>query len=152
MKYLIRRIKYTLAGRVMRLIAAVCSFIVLCVLAILLLSGKVNQKDLVTKFFNFIWRSSSELSEKVENPGDLPVELTEDGVYFKGKAPGKGKDSSKKDTNENSKDKKNKEDKKDSDKKDNGKDKELKDSGKKNIKNDIGEEVNSSDGNFEPSK
>lgn len=113
MKYLIRRIKFAFTGHMMRALTSLVSCLAILILAFVMLSGYVNQRGLFEKLFGFTWNSSKSVANKIEQ-NDLPVEVTEDGVYLKNHTPedvakNKDKDSKNKNNNEKEDNKKDKE-------------------------------------------
>ena len=86
MKFLIRRIRYAFAGRIMRFVMAIFSVLVVGVFVILMLSGIINQKALFQNIFGWAWDSSENIANKVEE-GNIPLDITNEGIYFEGAAP-----------------------------------------------------------------
>lgn len=85
MKFLIRRIRYAFAGHLMRAIFSIISLILVCGFIFILISGAINQKNMFKVIFSWMWSSSEKVAEGVDS-GDI-VDITDQGIYLKGRAP-----------------------------------------------------------------
>lgn len=83
MKFLLRRIRYAFSGKIMRLFTAIGSLLVIVVLVFVFFSGMIDQRSVFEKFFHFTWNSSQKVADDIDN-GDIPLEVNDRGVYFKG--------------------------------------------------------------------
>ncbi len=86
---LLKKLKYNITNHVYRFIALCGSFVLLIIIALVLLSGTFNQKNIVisaAKFINNVaLRASEEINSIISGHGF--IEFTDEGVYFKGNSP-----------------------------------------------------------------
>lgn len=86
-KFLIRRIRYLLANKTLRGVRILISTALLLLLAFFIMGGGVNQRDTFINIAKFFYDSAYNLSEKIKE-GDLPLEITDQGIYMKEKGLG----------------------------------------------------------------
>lgn len=88
---LFRRLKYIIAGRTLNTLGSIVRIIIVCVLVILCMSGLFSQRKVFSSAVSFIKNTGYECALKVKdvlNGDSNSVEVTDEGVYFKGHAQG----------------------------------------------------------------
>lgn len=80
-----------------KIIGSIISIIVVILLIVFLMSGAVNQRTLLTNFINWFVSFSEDSGEKAnkiinensleDNENEIPLDINDNGIYFKGRAP-----------------------------------------------------------------
>lgn len=84
---MIRRIRYLFANSTIRGVRFLISTALLLLLAFFIMGGGLNQRDSFIKIATFFYDSAYQLSEKIKG-GDVPLEITDQGIYIKDKGLG----------------------------------------------------------------